>query len=179
MSDAAPSAPGPAAGSTRLATLRVLAAALCASPVLLLVLVVAVPAHAEVPLWVWLIGPVLLVIAAVATPVVGYPRGTGVLSATSAPSDPEATARASADAFQSSMFVRLAPIEGALLAAAAATIAAGNPAVYLVTLVPGVLLLVRHVWPSERLIRRYQQALELDGHPSYLRQGLRQPVSGR
>ncbi len=99
-----------------------------------------------------------------------------------APGTPEEDARtASVAALQRTTILRFALAESVALVALALAFVVDEGGLFVLAL--GVLaaeaLMVVHVWPSERVVRRTQEALERDGARSYFREALDSPPPAR
>lgn len=149
-----------------IATLRMLAGGLISGVVLFgIVLFVVLDSTAYPPVWVAAGLGALTVVAHLAAETVGY--RVPALS----PAEPaEATRAAGRAAYQSSLLLRFALCEAVAIIAVAAAFAV-EPATADTYLVGGTLslaLLLWHVWPSDRTIRRIEAGLDRDGARSDL-----------
>jgi membrane protein YdbS with pleckstrin-like domain len=156
----------PTPSTTPLTANRTLAGALTGSLVLMgAVLFMVLDPRAYPPVWVAAALGALAVAAHVVVEAVGYKVP---------PVDPDATGdevRAGAlAAYQSSMILRFAICESvAVIALVAAFLVEPQAAkTYLVGGTLSLLLLLWHVWPSERVIRRVEAALDRFGGRSHL-----------
>ena len=170
-SNATPAPPAP------IAALRTLAGALISAVVMIGVVAFMVLGTAGYPpVWVAAGLGVLAVAAHAVVEVVGY-RWPALRPGTPA----EEAAAAGVAAYRSLMMVRFALCEAvAIIALAAAFVVEPQTAkTYLVGGTLSLLLLLWHVWPSERITRRLEQALDRDGGRSGLADALqgRQPGS--
>lgn len=87
--------------------------------------------------------------------------------------DPADVQQTSVLRFQTGMILRLALTEAPVIIGLVASFVLDHGLwPYVIAATPGVLAMYLHVWPGERIIARYEQELERDGHPSYLRRGL-------
>jgi hypothetical protein len=164
---------------TFLQTLKVLCAALMSSLVLVLIAVSFVLAEdgtGTAPVWAYAVVAVVAAVDATLTGIAGY-RFRPL-----APGTPEEDARRSATAqVQTLTILRFALSEAVALAAVALAFVVeegGIPLVALGVLIAEVLM-SWHVWPSERVITRSQEALEREGARSYLREALASPPPSR
>lgn len=168
-----PPGTGPVETTPPITTHRMLVGALIGSLVTLgLVLFLVLDPRAYPPVWLAAALGVMAVAAHVVVEAVGYRVP---------PIDPDAKAeeirRGALAAYQNSTVVRFAICESvAMVAVVAAFVVEPQAAkTYLVGGTLSLLLLLWHVWPSERVIRRVEQALDRRGG----RSGLSEAMHGR
>lgn len=166
--------PSPVAAPVR-RNLQVLCVALMSSLIVVLVAVSAALSSdgvGQTPLWAFAVLLVLGVVEVMLLGAFGY-RTAAIPAGT-----PEADARkASLAALQATTIIRFVIAEAIALVSVALAFLVDEGGLYLVFVGVAIaeLLMVLHVWPSERVVGRIQQSLERDGGRSYLREALDSP----
>lgn len=161
---------------TFLQSLKVLSTALMSSLVLVLVAVTFVLTEdgtGAAPVWAF---AVVVAVAAADSALIGI---AGYRFRPVAPGTPEIDARRTSVAqVQTLTILRFALSEAVALVAVALAFVVEEGGIGLVVLgvLVAELMMFWHVWPSDRLITRTQEALESEGARSYLREALDAPV---
>jgi hypothetical protein len=165
---------GTGAGTGHLRQLRMMVAALLATPVLVLVAMwfVLGDTLTDPTPWPFVIGIVVLaLIGELVLRTVGY--RTVVLPRGLTRADAMARSRLS---YQAALFRRMTVAElPMIISLALAFVTPGGYYLVLFGVALTLNLLVRHVWPSERSVDRTIVSLELDGSRSHLREALGLP----
>lgn len=162
-------APGPV---SPLVTLRITAAAITVSPLVLLVamaFVLSDSADEAPPLWA--LGAVVAYAAVIAVAASSFGYRVRAIAPGTPPEEARGQARA---AFSSSTTLRLALAESVTVVSVvlAFLISEGGLLVVVVGAVLGVVIMTALGWPGDRSIARVQEALESEGTPSSLREAL-------